>query len=113
MVRQLQQPQQYNFRPVGHARVSGKSEPVELFEVFDADLPAMREVKRAMMSGYPQALSLFRQRDWSVARAAFRTCCAQAPWDTVVGLYIKRCDAYLLQPPPSDWDGVAKVEKIN
>ncbi len=68
------------FREIDSLRVSGKQEPVRVFELMDyAD--ALSEAGRQLVQAYETALARYRSQDWDAAEAAFRECLAVVPGD--------------------------------
>jgi hypothetical protein len=60
----------------------------------------------ALLEQYNAALSLYKQRRWKDALAAFQKGLDIVPEDGPSKLYIQRCEAYIENPPEDDWDGV-------
>jgi adenylate cyclase len=58
-----------------------------------------------------KAMGLYRARRWDEAAAAFGAGRQAFPSDTVFGLYVDRCQHFLRNPPPSDWDGVWELKE--
>ena len=93
------------FREIDSLRVSGKQEPVRVFELMDyAD--QLSEVGRQLAQGYEAALALYRKQDWDGAETAFRDCLAVAPADRPSQVMLDRIAAFRQTPPNADWDGV-------
>jgi len=68
------------FREIDSLRVSGKQEPVRVFELMDyAD--ALSEAGRRLVQAYEAALVRYRSQDWDAAEAAFRECLVLVPGD--------------------------------
>ena len=88
-------------REVDWVRVKGKKLPVKVFELMaEGELPPEREAaRRAFAAGY----AAYRGKDWSLALQEFS---AAAETDRVCEIFVKRCQNYLEEPPPADWDGV-------
>lgn len=52
----------------------------------------------------------YQARQWEAAIACYEKVAALAPDDKIPGLFIERCRAYLLAPPPADWTGVNEMK---
>jgi adenylate cyclase len=85
--------------------VKGKREPVEVFEILDAERvpgiyagPALR--------AYDEGIKLYRERDWLGAAAKFQEALRLSPDDGPGAVYLQRCEELMNAPPPVDWDGV-------
>ncbi|TAL19253.1 adenylate/guanylate cyclase domain-containing protein [Patescibacteria group bacterium] len=92
-------------RPLDLVAVKGKKEPVEIFEVVgrrDEAAPAMIQ----FAADFAAARSLYREKKFSEAKAAFEALGEKFPADFATKNYIERCVSFLAVPPPSDWNGV-------
>ncbi|HBB33890.1 MAG TPA: adenylate cyclase [Cyanobacteria bacterium UBA8803] len=88
---QLQEPNQYAFRIIDRVKVKGKSVAVSVYEIFDADLPEIREAKLATKTQFEQALLLYNAGISNQAADLFEECLRQNPRDTVAQIYRSRC----------------------
>ena len=85
--------------------VKGKREPVEVFEILEAEwLPGIH-VSPALRA-YDEGIELYRERDWLGAAAKFQEALRLSPDDGPASVYLKRCEELMSDPPPVDWDGV-------
>jgi adenylate cyclase len=85
--------------------VKGKREPVEVFEILDAErLPGIHT--GPALSAYDEGVQLYRERDWLGAAAKFQEALRLSPDDGPAAVYLRRCEDLLHDPPPVDWDGV-------
>lgn len=90
-------PEEYAIRKVDQVKVKGKSELVTVYEVFDADPPALRDAKLATVEMFDEALSLYEARKFRDATELFFSCMNQNPGDTVVRNYLEKCYQSRLQ----------------
>ena len=60
---------------------------------------------REFLGSYNEGLRLYRERKWDEAIARFREALAVTPGDHPAAMYIARCEAYRLSPPPAGWKG--------
>jgi adenylate cyclase len=85
--------------------VKGKKEPVEVFEILDAErVPGIHT--GPALSAYDEGVQLYRERDWLGAAAKFQEALRLSPDDGPAAVYLRRCEDLLHDPPPVDWDGV-------
>jgi CHASE3 domain sensor protein/class 3 adenylate cyclase len=89
--KQLQNPYDYAIRMIDHVKVKGKSELVTVYEIFDADLPEVREAKLDNQDRFALALSLYNQQAYAEALRLFEACLHQNPADQVAQIYQQRC----------------------
>jgi adenylate cyclase len=90
------------YRELDKIRVVGKQFPVTIYE----PLEGLSRLDDAAAASFGVALGLYRQRDWEKARAGFMTVLDAAPEDKPSKIYIERCEYFMQNPPPADWDGV-------
>ena len=55
---------------------------------------------------YNDGLKLYKSRKWQEALDKFKKALEIKPNDGPSKLYIERCEHFLENPPPGDWDGV-------
>nr|WP_232369215.1 hypothetical protein [Leptospira abararensis] len=65
---------------------------------------------KAVLVHYNHALSLYKSRKFAEAKEEFKKGLAIHPQDGPTKLYIERCDDYIADPPPEDWDGVYNMK---
>jgi len=98
------------FRELDLMRVKGKLQPVTIYQLmgrqadFDADGSA--ESVRLQLELFARARELYRDRQWKAAQNAFQELLDKWPKDGPSRVYVERCQEYLADPPPADWDGV-------
>ncbi len=62
--------------------------------------------KLEMLRYYNKGLELYRQRQFSESKELFNKCLEIIPNDGPSRIYVERCEAFIKNPPPADWDGV-------
>ena len=88
--------------------VYGKKEPIRVFELLgmaDEDLGAERTETLEL---YSKGLNAFRMRDFELALQYFKAGLEIDPGDGPSALYTERCEEYMVNPPPADWDFVER-----
>lgn len=90
------------YRTVDLLTVKGKTKPVEVFAlVSDRSFPPP-----AWLEPYHQAVTLYRRREFTEAANRFQSVRDQiSGGDYLCDMYLSRCAAYQLSPPPESWDG--------
>lgn len=92
-------------------QVKGKTQPVGIYEIFDADGEPLKTQKLQGLAAYHQALILFHANDWQAAQKQFETCLQLCPSDPVVQVYLERCREYAERPPTMSWRGVTILQE--
>jgi class 3 adenylate cyclase len=96
-----------DFREIDRVRVSGRSEPVVLFEpISSTGRDPMTEPE--LRTGFTTGMAAFRTGDYSIALAAFEKLAAADP---VANKMAARCRELIDEPPPEDWDGVRDLDR--
>ena len=88
---QLKKPSEYDLRFVEQVKAKGKSKAVDLFEVYSADSPELREAKNAMRTTFDKAVGLYRERSWQDAAELFQKCVDHCAGDRAAHSYLDRC----------------------
>jgi adenylate cyclase len=87
-------------------RVKGKNQPVTLYQIICEKGQETAQMAEAV-NRYEQGLAAYLQKSWDAALGFFQEAQRiQNVADTACQLLIERCEAYKLNPPPADWDGV-------
>lgn len=60
----------------------------------------------AMLDFYNEGLTLYKKKQFKEAKEKFEEALKLVPNDGPCQLYINRCEDYIANPPPDDWDGV-------
>lgn len=92
-----------SFRLIDKVVVKGKSQAVEVYS--PCDDPKLVEFSK-------KAIQLFRNQEWDAAESCWRELLAIAPDDELAKLYLERIASFRISPPPENWDGVMKLEKL-
>ena len=94
--------EQFVYRTVDLLTVKGKTRPVEVFSL----LSDRSQPPPAWLATYHEAVRLYRTRKFPEASGRFEDARQEmAGKDFLCEMYLARCAAYELSPPPEDWDG--------
>jgi len=91
-------------REVDLVRVKGKNKPISIYQVMTDSNSGVDMKKIAEM--FTDALEKYRNREFGAAKRMFSEILGIYPGDDVSRLYIERCEDYMVEPPPEDWDKV-------
>ncbi|MGL5058694.1 MAG: adenylate/guanylate cyclase domain-containing protein, partial [Microcoleus sp.] len=81
----------YHIRFIDRVKVKGKSEQVGVYEVFDADLPELRQGKLASKTDFERAIVYYYTSNTEAAFQLLKQCLQANPGDKVAQLYLQRC----------------------
>ena len=85
--------------------MKGKKEPVEVFEILDAEhIPS--STPKAPCAPTMRAWSCTVSATGSGAAAKFQEALRFSPDDGPSAVYLQRCEDLMEDPPAADWDGV-------
>jgi two-component system sensor histidine kinase ChiS len=84
--------EKYSCRFLDRVKVKGKSQPVEVFEVYDADPPRLIELKKQTCEEFEQGVTLYVEKNFTQAQQVFQQVLQRNDQDRVTQLYIERCE---------------------
>lgn len=96
----LADPEQYKIRVIDRVKVKGKTEAVTVYEIFDADSPALRELKLLTLADFEEGFSAYHRQDMLAAEQAFSRVLALNAEDRAAQVYLERCHSCVT--PQSD-----------
>ena len=107
----LQSPDEVAMRRIGRVLVQGKSQPVILYEVMDADMPEQRAAKRRSQADFEAGLSRYDALDFAGAIECFELTLVVAPFDPVAQLMLERARYFARDPGSAAQGGADRLEK--
>ncbi|OLP17250.1 guanylate cyclase [Leptolyngbya sp. 'hensonii'] len=111
-LQQLDRPADYKYRYLDRVILKGKTAPVSVYEVYDADAPAIIALKDQTADLFAEGLKQYYQQNFTIAQQHFHEVLRVNPQDEGARLYVRRCETYLRTGIPEGWIGVeAMAEK--
>lgn len=107
----LPDPAHFSHREVDLVQVKGKSKPVALYELFDADPEAVKWQKQQSLPAYREGLQHFRKREWELARRRFSHALQICAEDPLAQMFLQRSEQFLRTPPAPEWNGVTVLQE--
>jgi adenylate cyclase len=95
---------EFTCREVDWVRVKGKLQPIKIFELICEGAPNVE--KQDHLNIYNEGYKLYREGRFAESLDIFKLALTKDPSDPVSQLYLERCQDYLAEAPPGDWDGV-------
>jgi two-component system sensor histidine kinase ChiS len=80
-----------NCRFLGRVKVKGKSQSVDIFEVYEANPQHLIELKRQTCAEFEQAVCLYIEEKFAQAEQVFQQVLQKNDQDKVTQVYIERC----------------------
>ena len=90
----IDNPEQYQTRFIDRIFVKGKYQPQSIYEVYDSDPEAIRDLKNATKPTFEEALAHYHYKNIPKARELLNACLAQNKHDSVAKVYLERCEEY-------------------
>jgi adenylate cyclase len=90
-------------------RVKGKVQPVTIYELLGRTAETSSET-HSLLANFAAARALYQSRKWQDAQNAFQSILESNPTDGPSRTYWKRCQEYLFDEPPFNWDGVFTMD---
>jgi adenylate cyclase len=97
------------FRELDLIRVKGKLQPVTIYELRGRSADVSPETKD-LIARFVAARAHYQSRRWLQAQQAFQSILESNPTDGPSRTYWKRCQEYLFDEPPLNWDGVFTMD---
>jgi class 3 adenylate cyclase len=96
----------YHARHVDRVVVKGRSTPVTLLQILDAEPPAVREARLRTLEVYEQACTAWYEGRLDEAASLFASVLAQDPSDPDAARFFARCEKLQREGVPPGWNGV-------
>lgn len=97
------------YRELDYIRVKGRHEPVKIYEVVELvdSEEAISDEKKQIIEHYHQGRDFYLNRKFTRAMGEFGIILEEFDKnDKAAILHLKRCQHFLQEAPPDDWDGV-------
>ena len=93
----------------------GRTEPARIYALLGDEHLATSEQFGVFTANFGAGLEAYRRQDWELARNNFSAAAKTAPtplhMEGLIDIFQERIDAYMVTPPPADWDGVFEATK--
>ncbi len=108
-VESLGEHDKFHLRKLDRVRVKGKQQWLDIVEVLDGENGERYQQKIETRMDFEQAVEAFQNRRFEEAKQRFEILKTQAPDDRAVDIYRERCERFIEQGIPADWDGAVKL----
>ncbi|MEM6838254.1 MAG: adenylate/guanylate cyclase domain-containing protein [Cyanobacteria bacterium P01_C01_bin.120] len=103
---QLRDSERYHLRFLDRVIVKGRTKPIEIYEVIDAECEQRQQEKLQVLEKFEAGIRAYSDRDLVAAHAHFSAIQAQYPQDKTAKLYEQRITQLMAEGIPDNWDGV-------
>ena len=107
----LARPEDFTLREVDRVISKGRQTASTIYEVLDALPPLARQLRRDNLPRWHAAREAWCAGDFALARRGFEACLRLDPDDAPARLYIQRCDRFIEEGAPPDWDGILRLQQ--
>jgi len=107
----LTNPCQYAIRFIDNTQVKGRYERINLYQVFDEESEEIRTGQLTTRSRFEKAVCCYQEYRFGETQQLMQECLAENPWDSVVKIYLQRCDKLLNIDSNENWQEFAKQAK--
>lgn len=87
----LKDPGRYAIRRLGVVMIRGKSKPITIYEVFDADPISVRDLKQQTIADFEKAITLYQHNEFTAALEIFNHILELNEYDTAAKSYRREC----------------------
>lgn len=98
------------YRRLDRIRVVGKAIPIRIYEVIEEQGFLDESTAEALLA-FEAGLTLFEEKKWEKALVYFQKSLTLKPEDGPSLRFITTCNEYITNPPPSNWDGVYRMDQ--
>ncbi len=106
----LEDPLLFSHRYLGKIQVKGKKTAIGVYEFFDGETEAVRNLKTQTKAEFEDGLRAFYEKSFSDAEQAFAHVLNKNPDDRPAQQYLYKCRELLEKGIPADWDGVERMD---
>jgi len=91
-------------------RVKGKTEPVKVYELVGLSEAGVPDKKQQILDIFAKGFEYYLEQDWETAVRYLKQAQLIDSMDGPTLTYLQRCNRFMQNPPPKDWDGVFTME---
>ena len=107
----LSNQKKYHTRELDRVMVKGRKTPLNIHEVFNGDEEEKIKLKLDFLDTFQEGMNAYRKRQWKKGLSKFKECQKAAPKDPVYQVYLERCENFITQSPPKNWNGVYEFQE--
>nr|HPI41073.1 adenylate/guanylate cyclase domain-containing protein [Pseudobdellovibrionaceae bacterium] len=100
--------EKFLIRELDQVKVKGKNKPVKIYEVIQEEPPSEAQIQ--WLKSFEEGYRTYLTQDFKKALDLFNEAYKFGNADPVAKIYIQRCEEFLSEPPPENWDGVYEMK---
>ena len=110
-LKSLEKASDFASRFLDRVQVKGKKKWVDIFEIFESDLPELVEVMSKTKKDFEQGIYLYKEKEFIKALEHFRKVLEENREDRAARLYVQRCENFAKYGVPDGWEGVTALDE--
>ena len=87
-------------------RVKGKTRPVKVYELVGLKEKGIPAARQQVLDIFGKGFESYLNRNWEAALKFFQQALTIDRLDNPSKAYVRRCEQFISEPPPENWDGV-------
>lgn len=96
----LKHKENFNYRRLGKIKIIGKSQPVEVIEIIDADNESVKQLKLKTKSLFDEAISLYQKEEFVKAADSLKRILDENQADSVSAYLLSQCNLQIQKTNP-------------
>ncbi len=100
----------YLYRFLDKVCVKGKSTPLQIYEIYDADSDEQKRLKWELTLEFQKCLEYYYAKDFRMAKKCFLALQKENPEDKIFKEYVTRCERNLKYGVDEKWDGIELLD---
>jgi len=101
---------QFLHRFLGRVMLKGKTEKINVFEIFEGDLSTTMDLKKKTKNDFESGLNKYLEKEFTQAATLFEMVIAINPDDKAANHYLKKSARYMVEGVDENWDGAEAME---
>jgi len=98
----------FESRKLDIVKVKGKKKTILIYELLSKK-GNLNKKQHDFIQLYEEGLNLYLKKEWKLAIKSFQTA-LKLKDDNATNIFITRCQNFIKNPPPKDWDGVWEMD---
>lgn len=90
-LKKLTSPGNYDSRKISEVIVKGKTEPIELYEVFSHNSYSLRQLKKKQLHSFSEAVKAYQNSEFDKGIKLLESICSENPNDVAASKFLDRC----------------------
>ena len=96
-------------RYLGKVRVKGKDEAVKIYDLYEGESVAIRQLKTRTQNAFEKGLTHYYQKEFGKAAEQFKSVLQINAQDRAAKYYLDKAVGYIVNDVPEDWRGVEEM----